>query len=369
MTLKIAIFDHIASISAQAWDSLTAGDPFISHAWFSALENSGSIGNETGWQPLYLAATKGSDLLGVAPLFVKYHSYGEYIFDHVFADAYARHGRDYYPKLLCASPFTPVQGQRIITPHEDVFNALTNAIVHLTAENQLSSAHINFSQGFAPSQPWMERHSVQYHFDASPYHDFDDFLAALSSSKRKMIKKERSAAHSHGLDIQMVEGGDLGQAEWDCFWACYQDTGARKWGTPYLTRKFFDEIAQTLSKDIVMGVAYAGKSPVATALHFKDGHRLLGRYWGVLGDYKFLHLELCYYQAIDYAIAKKIPSIEAGAQGEHKLARGYRPTCTKSFHYFDDPQFAKAILDFLTAERSDMLYYIKRASESLPFRE
>ena len=269
---------------------------------------------------------------------------------------------------MAAAPFTPVNGQRVFASDPDVRDALFAASISVADQNDFSSVHINFATDPAPKD-WLERHNIQYHFFNRGYECFDDFLDTLSSKKRKNIRKERAQAAASGLDIQTKLGADLTSADWDCFWACYQDTGARKWGTPYLTRAFFDEIATSIADQIVMFVAYENDLPIASALNFRDANRLLGRYWGCLADYKFLHLELCYYQAIDFAIAHQIPLVEAGAQGGHKIARGYEPVITKSYHKFLHPEFEKVIDRYIRQERVGLADYLLDASQHLPYRK
>lgn len=368
MTLSVEIIDSVSKLSADAWDKLTGDEIFASHAFLSALENSQSIGASTGWQSVHLIAFQNENPVGIMPLWIKSHSYGEYVFDHAFADAYTRSGMDYYPKLLAAAPFTPVNGMRIFATNEHIRNELMEVSCGIAEQNGFSSVHVNFSTD-SPKDDWLERHNVQYHFYNRQYDSFDDFLNVLSSAKRKNIRKERAQAASHGLKIRTKIGNDITPADWDCFWECYQDTGARKWGTPYLTRGFFDEISRTMAEKIVMFVAYEDEKPIACALNFRDNNRLIGRYWGCLADYKCLHLELCYYQAIDFAIAGKIPLIEAGAQGEHKIARGYEPVITKSYHKFIHPEFHKVIDRFIRQERVGIAEYIKETNTHLPYKK
>ncbi len=369
MKLEIKILDKISKLDPEAVNALGDGDPFARYEFYDALEKSGSVGEDTGWQVLHLAGFDGDALVGFMPLYAKSHSFGEYVFDHAFADAYERSGGQYYPKLLAAAPFTPVNGRRIYTAHKAVEQALLDTALEIGMQNGLSSFHVNFCDHSLEREDFLERDGVQYHFFNEGYENFEGFLQALSAQKRKVIRKERQSVAQCGLTLKMKSGDALDAADWDCFWACYQDTGARKWGTPYLTREFFEEIALTMRDSIVMGMAYDSVEPVATALNFAGGGRLLGRYWGALVDVKNLHFELCYYQAMDYAIAHKIPLVEAGAQGEHKVKRGYRPVITKSYHHFYHPEFQKAIAGYLREERSDMRYYAERISKSLPFKE
>ncbi len=368
MTLNFEIIDNVSQISPTEWDMLTDNEIFGSHAFLNALEVSKSVGEGTGWQSAHLVAYDNKDIVGVMPLWVKSHSYGEYVFDHAFADAYERSGLDYYPKLLAAAPFTPVNGKRIFAKNDKIRDELLEASLNIAKQNGFSSMHVNFATD-TPNENWLERHNIQYHFYNREYETFDDLLNALSSSKRKNIRKERAQVAATDLNIKTKIGVDITQTDWDCFWECYQDTGARKWGTPYLTRRFFDEISSTMAKKIVMFVAYEDEKPIACALNFREENRLIGRYWGCLAEYKFLHLELCYYQAIDFAILHKIPLIEAGAQGEHKIARGYEPVITKSYHSFIHPEFHKVIDRFIRQERSGIAAYLEDARAHLPYKK
>lgn len=379
MSLNIEIAKGLFGVSREEWNALAGTDPFLSHEFLSALEISGSVGAGTGWQPFHIIAREGGALKGAMPLYAKSHSYGEYVFDHAFADAYARAGGEYYPKLLAATPFTPVSGARILArgakKGEQTRRALLDAALGLGQNNRLSSLHINFCEDDieAMGAGFLPRHDVQFHFENPGFESFDDFLAALSSSKRKTIRKERAQAHKSGLEFRRKSGAELTQADWDCFWACYQDTGRRKWGSPYLTRSFFEEIALSMKASIMMALAYEEGRAIASAINFIDaanaGGRLLGRYWGQLGEYRFLHFELCFYQAIEYAIEAGLARVEAGAQGPHKLARGYAPTILRSYHYFYDERFHTLIARYLEGERADQAYYRDALCEHLPFRK
>ena len=368
MTFRIEIIDSVSEIAPDAWDKLTCNDIFASHAFLKALEVSQSTGAGAGWQSVHLVAYEDSTPVGIMPLWIKSHSYGEYVFDHAFADAYERSGMNYYPKLLSAAPFTPVNGARVFSNNDDVKMQLLAASVNVAEQNGFSSVHVNFSTDCIDDS-WLERHNIQYHFYNRKYASFDDFLNQLSSSKRKNIRKERAKSAASGLNIETKLGNEITEDDWECFWKCYQDTGARKWGTPYLTRDFFDEISNTMAKKIVMFIAYEGETPIACALNFRDETRLIGRYWGCLCEYKFLHLELCYYQAIDFAINHHIPLIEAGAQGEHKIARGYEPVITKSYHKFIHPEFHNVIDRYIRQERSGIAEYVKDVAAHLPYKK
>ena len=361
--IEISMRGAIADISAEDWDACanpSGGrpiDPFTTHRFLSALELSGSVGPGTGWDPRYLVATKADQIIGVAPLYVKSHSQGEYVFDHSWADALQRAGGQYYPKLQIAVPFTPATGQRFLTRkgHEtEALSALIQGTVQLASDNGLSSAHVTFcteDEAIAGQERGLlHRVGQQFHWENRGYDRFDDFLNDLSSRKRKAIRKEREQAQSFGGEIKSFTGDEIQPQHWDYFWRFYQDTGSRKWGSPYLTRHFFDIAHDTLREDILLVLALCDDRPVAGALNFIGRETLFGRYWGCTEHRPCLHFELCYYQAIDYAITHGL-RVEAGAQGEHKLARGYLPTPTHSLHWIANPSFRAAVADFLDHER------------------
>ncbi|WP_339694995.1 GNAT family N-acetyltransferase [Celeribacter baekdonensis] len=363
--IEISVSTTITEIAREDWDACAApmegrpDDPFVTHRFLLALERSGSVGPGTGWFPRYLMAKAAGDIIAVAPLYAKTHSQGEYVFDHAWAQAYERAGGDYYPKLQIAVPFTPVTGRRLLTRpgFEEVGQAaLVQGAVEVAAQNQLSSLHITFCSDAevdaGKAMGLMHRTGQQFHWDNAGYANFDDFLDALSSRKRKNIRKERAQAQRFGGEIVQLSGDQIEPHHWDAFWTFYQDTGARKWGTPYLTRAFFDHIHETMRDDVLMVLALDQGRPIAGALNFIGQNRLYGRYWGCTEHHPCLHFEICYYQAIDYAIAHGLSRVEAGAQGEHKLARGYLPNTTHSLHWIADPGFARAVDDYLVAERA-----------------
>jgi predicted N-acyltransferase len=359
----------ISGLNSHAWDRLTDGDPFLSHAFLSALEDSNSVGLGTGWTPApILIEDNASHLVAAAPAYLKSHSQGEYVFDHGWADAWERAGGQYYPKLQVAVPFTPVPGPRLLgsRPH-----SLLTAIEAVTIQNELSSAHITFidDEGAkeAELRGWLIRHGVQYHWVNRGYGSFDDFLATLTSRKRKTIRKERAAAVD-GLEVRILRGGEIGPAEWDSMWAFYQDTGSRKWGQPYLTREFFDLAAERMGDRMLLFLACRGGLPIAGALNFVGLDTLYGRYWGTTDEVPFLHFELCYYQAMDWAIAHGLTSVQAGAQGEHKVARGYEPVITKSAHFLPNQSFRDAVADFLETEREAVAGEAEWLRRDLPYR-
>ena len=334
-------------------------DPFTTHRFLAALEASRSVGTGTGWAPRHLIARSAGEVIAVAPLYAKGHSQGEYIFDHNWAHAYERAGGRYYPKLQMAVPFTPATGRRFLTRpgwRGTGVAALVQGAVRLTEENGLSSLHITFctedEAALGAQMGLMARVSQQFHWENDHYADFNWFLAALSSRKRKTIRKERAEAQGFGGQIVALTGDAIVSAHWDAFWNFYQDTGARKWGQPYLTRAFFDRAHGTLREDMLLVLALRDGRPVAGALNFIGRDVLYGRYWGCSEHHPCLHFELCYYQAIDLAIAHGLARVEAGAQGEHKLARGYLPVETHSLHWVRDAGFADAIAQYLAAERA-----------------
>jgi uncharacterized protein len=363
----------ISSFEAEDWDRCAGiGDPFTTHAFLSALEESGSAVARTGWQPVPLSVEGPPGRpAAVLPAYVKSHSQGEYVFDHGWAEAYQRAGGDYYPKLQIAVPFTPVPGKRLLAQDAALAPALIRAAETLVLQNGLSSAHATF---IAPDEVtlfekagWLIRIDSQYHWFNEGYGSFDDFLAALSSRKRKAIRKERAAA-VEGLEVRTLRGPDITEAHWDAFWSFYQDTGSRKWGHPYLTRRFFSLIGERMADRILLVMAYRGEQPVAGALNLIGDEALYGRYWGTLIEAPGLHFELCYYQAIEWAIGNGLARVEAGAQGEHKLSRGYRPVPTFSAHFFADDRLRDAVADFLEMERRAALREIAALGDFTPFR-
>ncbi|WP_334182941.1 GNAT family N-acetyltransferase [Novosphingobium sp.] len=347
----------VGGLPAVEWDALTGGgNPFVSHAFLAAMEESGSVGEGTGWTPVPITIAGPDGRLAAAlPAYLKQHSQGEYVFDHAWADAWHRAGGSYYPKLQIAAPFTPATGPRLLTPHPELAPALIAAAESVCRDNGLSSAHATFIEPaqvpFFEAAGWLLREDIQFHWENRGYADFDAFLAALSSRKRKDIRKEREKAQE-GVEIRHLTGSDLREEHWDAFWAFYQDTGARKWGHPYLTREAFSLLGQTMADRILLVLAYIDRQPVAGALNFIGSEALYGRYWGAVVERPFLHFELCYYQAIDAAIALGLSRVEAGAQGGHKLARGYEPVRTVSAHYIVHEGLRAAIADYLEQERA-----------------
>jgi len=381
--IEVTVLPGMGGIDAVEWDACACPeaadgrpfDPFTTHRFLRALEQSGSVGPRTGWEARPLVARAGGRAVAVAPLYVKSHSQGEYIFDHGWADAYERAGGRYYPKLQIAVPFTPATGRRFLTAPgwEDVGRAaLAQAAQKLAANAGLSSLHVTFctddEAAWGAQAGFLHRVTEQFHWENRGYGSFDDFLAALSSRKRKAIRKERETARAFGGTIRRLTGDDILPAHWDAFWTFYQDTGSRKWGRPYLTRDFFDLVHQTMRDDVLLVLAERGGHPVAGALNFIGRNTLFGRYWGAIEDHPSLHFECCYHQAIDFAIETRLARVEAGAQGDHKLARGYLPVEIHSLHWIADRGLSDAVDRFLRGERHAMGREIATLTELGPFR-
>jgi uncharacterized protein len=368
------IYGSVSELPAGEWNALTGGgNPFMRHEFLSAMEDSGSVGAGSGWTPVPIAIEAPDGVLAAAlPAYLKDHSQGEYVFDHAWADAWYRAGGSYYPKLQISAPFTPATGPRLLTRAAELHLPLLRAAETLASEQGLSSVHATFIE---PEQVaafekagWLLREDIQFHWENRGYASFDEFLAALSSRKRKDIRKERERAQE-GIAIRMLRGDDIRPHHWDAFWMFYQDTGARKWGQPYLTREAFDLLGERMGDSILLVLALDEGRPVAGALNFIGEQALYGRYWGALVDRPFLHFELCYYQAIDAAIDLGLRRVEAGAQGGHKLARGYEPVRTVSAHYIVHPGFREAVADFLERERAGIAIDQLHLGERTPFRK
>lgn len=350
-------------------------NPFLTHAFLSSLEDSGSVGGRTGWTPLHLLARDvGGRAVGAIPAYAKSHSRGEYVFDHAFAEAYHRSGEAYYPKLQVSVPFTPATGRRILVPEgaENTRQGLIAGLEALRGRLEASSVHATFvtprdRQSFLDAG-YLERNDQQFHFEARGARDFDDFLSTLASRKRKGLKRERRDALTNGLAVEWLTGTDLREEHWDAFFEFYMDTGSRKWGSPYLTRRFFSLIGERMPKKILLILARRDGRPIAGALNFIGQNTLYGRNWGAIEHHPFLHFELCYYQAIDFALAHGLARVEAGAQGEHKLARGYRPVKTISMHRFADARFHRAVADYLVRERTAVAEAQLHLEGLTPFR-
>ena len=363
------IASSIAGLNGRAWERLGASDPFLSHAFLSLLEESGSVGAGTGWTPApILVEDECERLVAAAPAYLKTHSQGEYVFDHGWAEAWQRAGGEYYPKLQVAVPFTPVPGPRLLGQRPQ---QLLAAIEAVTTQNEMSSAHLTFlneaDAAEAARRGWLIRHGLQFHWCNRGYADFDEFLGALASRKRKAIRKERVAA-VQDLDIAVLRGAEIGPADWDAMWCFYQDTGSRKWGRPYLTREFFDLVGERMGDSVLLFLAVRDGRPIAGALNFVGSDTLYGRYWGCAEEVPFLHFELCYYQAVEWAIAHGLKSVQAGAQGEHKVARGYEPVITSSAHFLPNRSFRDAVAEFLVAEREGIAAEVEWLRRDLPYR-
>jgi hypothetical protein len=401
--LRIRLAETLAEVPAADWDACAGGrlavevkpthednsspdlstrgqpsNPFISHDFLSALEASNSVGARSGWQPRHLLAEDASGgLLGCAPCYVKSHSRGEYVFDHGWAEAFEHAGGDYYPKLQVSVPFTPVSGPRLLARPgplaQAVRGGLADALAEITQTNGLSSAHVTFltepEWRLLGERGFLQRNDQQFHWENAGYASFDGFLAALSSRKRKTIRRERKEALPPGIEVRWLTGSDLTEEVWDAFFAFYMETGSRKWGRPYLTREFFSIVAQKMADRILLVMARRAGRWIAGAINFLGADTIYGRNWGAVEHHPFLHFEVCYYQAIDYAIQHKLKWVEAGAQGEHKLARGYLPKTTYSAHFIANPALRRAIAEYLARERA----YVQAASEELaaaaPFRK
>ncbi|MFT3690678.1 GNAT family N-acetyltransferase [Paenirhodobacter sp.] len=378
--IEITLAEGVAAIAPADWNACACPepgrpvDPFTTHAFLSALERSGSVGPGTGWTPRPMVATRAGQVIAVAPLYLKSHSQGEYVFDHGWAEAWERAGGRYYPKLQCAVPFSPVTGRRLlIRPGHETEGraALLDGIAQVTEQAGLSSAHITFCPAeeipAARDRGWLLREGEQFHWTNRGYASFDDFLADLASRKRKAIRKERDRAQGFGGTIRALSGDQIEPRHWDAIWAFYQDTGSRKWGRPYLTRGFFDTL-HGMRRDVLLILAERDGEPVAGALNLIGRDTLFGRYWGCLEDHAFLHFELCYHQAVDWAIAHGLSRVEAGAQGEHKLARGYLPVVTHSLHWIPNPSFRRAVSSYLEEERRAVAEEVAALEELGPFR-
>lgn len=372
--LTVRLAPSVGQFDAAEWNALGGNrNPFVSHEFLTAMEDSGSVGPGTGWEPAPIVITDAAGrLVGALPSYAKGHSQGEYVFDHSWADAWHRAGGRYYPKLQIAAPFTPATGPRLLMRDESLAPHLLKAAEMVCLQNQMSSAHATFiepaQQALFAAGGWLMRSDIQFHWINRDYRSFDDFLSALASRKRKDLRKERAAA-TEGLTIKHLSGRDIREEHWDAFWVFYQDTGQRKWGRPYLTREAFSLLGERMGDRIILILACDGATPIAGALNFAGSDALYGRYWGCTREVRFLHFELCYYQAIDIAIARGLKRVEAGAQGGHKLARGYEPVQTTSAHWIADPGFRAAIADFLEREAAGVAQDQRWLDTRTPFRK
>jgi len=388
-TLTARVVASIAAVDPAAWDACANPpglsedeaegerfNPFIAHAFLHALEASGSTGGRTGWTPAHIVVEddKGR-IVAAAPSYLKSHSQGEYVFDHAWADAYERAGGRYYPKLQVAAPFTPVTGRRLLVARdapEGAREALIKGLRELRRQARASSTHVTFPTAEDAARlerlGFLVRHGEQFHFLCQGYSSFDDFLGALASRKRKAIKRERRDALGSDVSIERLTGSAVKPEHWKTFFAFYMDTGSRKWGRPYLTRNFFDRVGAAMADRILLVMAKRNGRYVAGAINFIGDDALYGRNWGAIEERRFLHFEVCYYQAIEFALARRLKRVEAGAQGEHKLARGYQPVVTYSAHEFADARLARAVGDYLDYERAAVARTIAHYEGHVPFR-
>lgn len=363
--LTARIISAATEVDAADWNAVVPAtdgrldNPFLDHAFFAALEASDSVGRRSGWLPQYLVLTDPAGVLvGLMPMFLKAHSQGEYVFDHGWADAFERAGGNYYPKLQSSIPFTPVTAPKLLVRDDrlDLKAALLDAAAEVAERNGVSSVHSTFvpeaDEVLAREAGWLVRHDTQFHWHNADFGSFDDYLATMSSRHRKITRRERRDALGDGLTVKWLTGSDLTEAAWDAFFEFYTDTGSRKWGRPYLNREFFSLLSNAMADRILLIMAYDGDEPVAGTLNMIGTDTLYGRYWGATRDVPFLHFELCYYQSIDFAIQHGLKTVEAGAQGEHKLARGYAPVTTRSIHWIGHPGLRQAVADYLVEERA-----------------
>jgi predicted N-acyltransferase len=358
-------------------DSTDSYNPFISHAFFSALERSGSASARTGWLPRHLVARQGEKVVGIVPCYAKNHSQGEYVFDHGWADAFERAGGSYYPKLQAAVPFTPATGHRLLirgdADRRQIGDALAAGLIALCSAMDASSIHVTFAQedewNFLGQHGFLQRTDQQFHWRNEGYGCFEDFLNSLNSRHRKAIRRERRDALAEGVTVHALTGADITEDAWDAFFEFYMETGSRKWGRPYLNRDFYTRIARTMADDVLLVMARRNGRWIAGAINFIGSDTLLGRNWGAVEHHPFLHFEVCYYQAIDFAIARGLKRVEAGAQGEHKIARGYLPQTTYSAHYIANPSLRGAVGDYLKRERVYVEEAVRELTQAGPFRK
>jgi len=379
----VRVTTSIAEIDGNAWDACANPDakgfnPFVSHAFLKALEEAGTVGRRAGWLPQHLVLEgPAGHIAACMPLYLKSHSRGEYVFDWSWADAYERAGGSYYPKLQSAVPFTPVPGPRLLVPpgpdRDERERTLALAAIALAERLRVSSLHITFpTEGEwrrLPELGFLQRTDQQFHWHNEGYRSFEDFLASLASRKRKAIRKERAQALAPGISVELLTGSDIHERHWDAFFAFYMDTGSRKWGRPYLNRRFFSLLGEAMADRCLLVMAKRNGRYVAGALNLIGGDCLYGRYWGAIEHHPCVHFEICYYQAIEFAIARGLPRIEAGAQGEHKLARGYMPVPTYSLHWIADRNFRRAVARYLEEERREMAEHRELLAAYGPYRK
>ena len=368
----LRILDSLAGVDAAQWDALAGGNPTLAHAFLDSLHASGCAGPRTGWAPQYLTAWDDSRLVGAVPLYVKSHSYGEYVFDWAWADAYERHGLEYYPKLLAAVPFTPATGARLLASDARVRAFLAKALVETARAAPVSSLHVLFAlpedAEALRSQGLLERPGVQFHWRNAGYGTFDDFLGALSHDKRKKIRQERKRVADAGVGLRRLTGREAAESDWDFFHACYRRTYREHRSTPYLSREFFALLAHRMPDNVLLVIAERKGKPVAAALDLFGEHALYGRYWGAREYVPGLHFEACYYQGVEFCIERRIALFEGGAQGEHKHARGFLPEPTRSFHWLAHPAFNKAVDEYLGQEGERISAYVDELNDRSPFK-
>ena len=375
--MKIATASSVHEVGQAAWSACAEAEgnnPFISFAFMSALEDSGSATAKSGWMAQHLVIRDDDGgVRGIVPCYLKYHSQGEYVFDHGWAEAIHRAGGTYYPKLQVSVPFTPVTGPRLLTRDAGLKPVMLEALLALGRKASTSSVHITFlperDAEVANDDQWLRRQDIQFHWHNPGYASFEDFLQSLSSQKRKNIRKERQAVAGEGVTFLQLSGSDIKEWHWDAFFAFYMDTGSRKWGRPYLSRRFFSLLGERMADKIILIIAMRGHHPIAGALNLRDDEALYGRNWGSTEHLPFLHFETCYYQAMDYAIAHGLSRVEAGAQGEHKLARGYMPVKTHSLHHIENPSLARAVSEYLDHERRAVEHDQAELAAHGPFRQ
>ena len=373
---ELKVLDSLTSIPANDWDALTDGNPTISHAFLQSMIDADCTTARTGWHPQFLTLWREIEgqqaLSGAVPLYVKSHSYGEYVFDWAWAEAYQRHGLEYFPKLLSAVPFTPCSGGRLLAKTSADRKLLVDGLVSLAKQSDVSSMHVLFPDAgdhqLLIDKGMMPRTSIQFHWQNANYKCFDDFLATMSHDKRKKVKQERRKVSEAGITFKCLVGVDISDADWDFFVECYEHTYRAHFSTPYLNRKFFGLVGERMPNNILLIIAEREGRPIASALNLFSERTLYGRYWGALAFHTGLHFETCYYQALEFCITRGIKVFEGGAQGEHKLARGFLPVKCHSAHWLKHPQFAKAVEDFLRQESGGMDQYVNELSESSPFK-
>jgi predicted N-acyltransferase len=372
MSIEAEIITGVSQVNAQEWDALTDGSPILSHAFLSALEETGCVGAGTGWQPYPLVVRDAGKLVGAVPLYLKGHSYGEYVFDWAWAEAFERNGLAYYPKLLAAVPFTPITGARLLSKDAEIQALLAEVLSEQMERHALSSAHILFPDESAAkvlqASGWMERAGVQFRWENEDFRDFEDFLGQLAHDKRKKIRQERKKIVAADIHSMKLTGNDIRQADWDFFFRCYENTYHEHRSTPYLTREFFYALGERLPQNTLLIIAEQAGEPIAAALNLFSNSTLYGRYWGATRYVPGLHFELCYYQAQEFCLDQGIRYFEGGAQGEHKLARGFLPRATRSFHKIAHPEFAAAIKNFVEYEAQGIDVYHNELEERAPYK-